>query len=224
MRRNGARHRTAISLMSTSLDAATGYPSDTTRAECDEPAPEASAICNVWTLRGPVGPDHKTLVRGNLDTFPDPSRAWHALCDSFLAMNVAVPVWEERVAPVLDVANRLLLVEFDRGIELGRCEAEITASRPAERAREIADRNVNVLICGAVSWPLESMLTASGVQVIPFICGFVEDVLRAHLGGDLLRGSFRMPGCRDDDRSQRTVLGPVRRHVYKNPVAKGSRS
>jgi hypothetical protein len=54
---------------------------------------------------------------------------------------------------------------------------------------------VDVLICGAVSRPLELALTLEGIEVIPQTCGKVEQVARAYLAGRLSGDAFLMPGC-----------------------------
>jgi predicted Fe-Mo cluster-binding NifX family protein len=52
-----------------------------------------------------------------------------------------------------------------------------------------------VLICGAISRPLEAMLLSAGVEVIPQTCGPVEEVLKAFMSGKLTEKAFLMPGC-----------------------------
>ena len=54
----------------------------------------------------------------------------------------------------------------------------------------------HVLICGAISRPMEFALTAAGIRVISDTCGAVEDVLNAFLGGRLSNKTFTLPGTR----------------------------
>jgi len=110
-------------------------------------------------------------------------------------MNVAVSTWFGRVSPVFDVARVLLVVEFRGHSEVGREEAHIDETSLAARARRLDELGVDVLVCGAISAPLEQMLLASGVRVIPRICGPVEDVLRAFASERIADVAFRMPGC-----------------------------
>ena len=110
-------------------------------------------------------------------------------------MKVAVPRWTGRVSPVFDVAKRLLVVEIERGIEVSRNEARIEERELLSRAKHVAQLGVNVLICGAISLPLEAMLASAGVRVIPHTCGPVEHVLRAFVSGSLTDQAFLMPGC-----------------------------
>ena len=110
-------------------------------------------------------------------------------------MRVAMPVWSDRISPVFDVAQRLLVVELDGGSEQGREEMPLTETDPFRRTAALGRANVNVLICGGISRPLEQMLVASGVEVIAQTCGPVEAVLGAFQSGELSQPRFLMPGC-----------------------------
>ena len=110
-------------------------------------------------------------------------------------MKIAIPVWHDRVSPVFDVAGRLLLIDIEGEAELGRSEAAMEEQEPAARTRAMVELGVELLICGAVSIPLETMLARSGIRVLPQICGDVEEVLAAYRSGTLDRSRFAMPGC-----------------------------
>ena len=107
------------------------------------------------------------------------------------------------ISPVFDVARSLLLIDIEAGREVGRREEAIEETRIVARATHVARLAVGVLICGAISRPLEMMLVSAGVQVIPHTCGSVEDVLRAYLSGRLLDQAYLMPGCRGPRRGMR---------------------
>ncbi len=110
-------------------------------------------------------------------------------------MRIGIAVWRGRISPVFDVAGNLLLVDAQEGREACREEVAVEASGLVARAKRVAELSTNVLICGAISWPLEAMLVSAGVRVIPQTCGPVEDVLRAFLSGQLTEQAFLMPGC-----------------------------
>lgn len=110
-------------------------------------------------------------------------------------MRIAIPQWQGRVSPVFDVAANMLIVEVADAREVGRREVAVTATDPAKRAQQVAQLPANVLICGAISWPLELALRSAGVQVISQICGQVDEVMRSFLQGNLDNKAFRMPGC-----------------------------
>lgn len=110
-------------------------------------------------------------------------------------MKVGIPISEGRVSPVFDVARRLLLVTCEEGRELHRVEHVLGSDDPVERARRLADLETDVLICGAISRPLESLVISAGVDVVPQTCGPVEEVLSAFIGGKLSERDYVLPGC-----------------------------
>ncbi len=110
-------------------------------------------------------------------------------------MNIAIPTLEERVSPVFDVAQSVVLIEIDAGQELKRRTFELLSRDLAQRVAEVLRHGIKVLICGAISRPLETMLVAAGIRVIPQTCGAVEEVVQAFVAGRLNDRAFLMPGC-----------------------------
>lgn len=110
-------------------------------------------------------------------------------------MKVALPDWEGRISPVFDVAGNLLVADVEDGRVCDRRMFQLNADSPQARAQRLLDFDVDVLICGAISWPLERALFSAGVEVIPQTCGGVEEVLAAFVLGRLTQGAFLMPGC-----------------------------
>lgn len=110
-------------------------------------------------------------------------------------MKVAVSALAGRISPVFDVARSLTVVDVEDGTEVRREAAILEETEPASRARRVAQLGVKVLICGAISAPLEAMLVSAGVQVILYVCGPVEEVLQAFVSGRLTDQAFLMPGC-----------------------------
>jgi predicted Fe-Mo cluster-binding NifX family protein len=110
-------------------------------------------------------------------------------------MKVAVPDWQGRVSPVFDVAEHVVLVDLDDNQDESQHTESLGNTAPHERARRLSELGVEVLVCGAISWPLEALLTANGIRVIPLICGDVVAVVRAFRDGTLKDERFAMPGC-----------------------------
>ena len=110
-------------------------------------------------------------------------------------MRVAVSVWNHRVSPVFDTARRLLLVDYEDAEQVARAEEAIDEIPLPQRAARLSDLEVDVLICGAISRPLASMLSGAGIKMVPFVAGGVDDVLRAYIEGGLADPRMRMPGC-----------------------------
>ena len=110
-------------------------------------------------------------------------------------MRIAISYQQNRISPVFDVATHILLVDIKKNQELRRNKRTVTQSDSLIRARYVSQFGVEVLICGAISWRLENALSSIGVQVIPCICGPVEDVIKAFLNDKLSESTFIMPGC-----------------------------
>jgi predicted Fe-Mo cluster-binding NifX family protein len=110
-------------------------------------------------------------------------------------MKIAVPVWNDSVSNVFDFAGRLLLVEFDGSKEVSRSEVPVQVQSLPERAVWLNRLGVNILLCGAISRALANMVAASGIEVLPYVTGRVDEVLQAYLTGQLIQPRFTMPGC-----------------------------
>ena len=109
-------------------------------------------------------------------------------------MRIAIPVWEEKVSPLLDTASMLLIVEMDRLGEIARFQMALEEYEPGRKARRIRDIGVDVIICGAVSDFVSRALSAAGIRVIPEISGQAEEVMDAFLRGTAFDSKLLMPG------------------------------
>jgi predicted Fe-Mo cluster-binding NifX family protein len=110
-------------------------------------------------------------------------------------MKVVLAIDRDRISPVLDAARCFLLVIASSDGALSRNEVLIDDADPVTKAKRIAELGGKVLICGAISWPLEAMLTSAGMRVIPNTCGPLDEVIAAFFTGELTEQSFLMPGC-----------------------------
>ena len=110
-------------------------------------------------------------------------------------MKVAIPVWNGCVSSAFDFAHRLLVVDIENAKVVESSEVELSAESLPQRAVNLKNLGVDVLICGAISRALACMVTACGIEVLAFVTGRVDDVLRAYLTGQLVKPQFTMPGC-----------------------------
>ena len=137
-------------------------------------------------------------------------------------MRIAIPVWDDKISPVLDTASKLLVVEMDGQKEASRFEIYLDERELTRRCVRIRGMEVDILICGAVSRPFWSMLAASGIRIIQDIAGHPEDVLEAYLKGYLFHSGFLMPGCKGhrqrygkDDIHKKCPRGRTRKRTGK---------
>ena len=125
-------------------------------------------------------------------------------------MKIAVTIWNDRIAPVFDVARDIRLVEVIDGRMLDPQEDILTGELPVQKALRLVELGVDTLICGAISRPVGAMIASYGIQVIPFVAGNPEAVIMAWLKGGLTEEVFMMPGCRRRGRH------PIRSNTIEN--------
>ncbi|MCK9274847.1 MAG: hypothetical protein M0P57_07140 [Syntrophales bacterium] len=110
-------------------------------------------------------------------------------------MKAAFAQWENRIAPVFDVAHRFYIIEIDSGQVIWEAYEELLYDLPVRKVSRLVELGIEVLVCGAISRPLHEMVRACGIQVIPFVAGDLVQVMRAWLSDRLDGDVFAMPGC-----------------------------
>ena len=111
-------------------------------------------------------------------------------------MKIALSVWKDRISPVFDSANQILIVDVSNGSVENTHHESLHSDLPFYRAARLSSIGIKVLICGAISQALEDMVKSYGILVIPLISGNVDEVLQAYLTNALSSPNFRLPGWR----------------------------
>jgi predicted Fe-Mo cluster-binding NifX family protein len=109
-------------------------------------------------------------------------------------MRVAFAAWNDRIAPLFDVARRLHVVDTKGSRIVRQSEEPLLEPTPAARAACLARLGIDVLVCGAISRPQEALIQAYGVRVVAFVSGGMQEVVEAWRARTLGRESFAMPG------------------------------
>jgi predicted Fe-Mo cluster-binding NifX family protein len=109
-------------------------------------------------------------------------------------MKVALPVWQGQISSVFDFAHKLLLIELENGQEKSRQEMVLVEQSGPVRVAMLKRLGIRVLICGAISRPLAEMISVSGIQVLPFVTGSTEQIIRAYITGQLSQPEYTLPG------------------------------
>ena len=110
-------------------------------------------------------------------------------------MKIAISIWNDSVSNVFDFSARILLVEIENDKEISRSQILLESQSLSQRVGQLKNIEADVLICGAISRTLAEMITASGIQVLAYITGGINDVLEAYQAGQLAQSQFAMPGC-----------------------------
>ena len=90
-----------------------------------------------------------------------------------------IPIWSDRVSIAFDFAVRLLLVETENDKEMSRSHIRLESQPLSQRMSQLKHFEVDVLVCGAISRMLAEMVKASGIEVLPYVTGSIDDILRA---------------------------------------------
>jgi predicted Fe-Mo cluster-binding NifX family protein len=110
-------------------------------------------------------------------------------------MKTAFVSWDNRIAPVFDTAQQIYIVETEAGRIVSATQGYLPAEPSVRKCLSLVEMGVAALVCGAISKPMQGLVAAYGIRVIPFIAGKLNDVVEAWLGGNLKQDFFTMPGC-----------------------------
>ena len=98
---------------------------------------------------------------------------------------IAIPVFEERISPLLDVSERFVIFEVKDSEVIQKIEVSIKAETERFRIQKLKELGVAVVISGAVSRYLSHIIIEAGITHIPWINGRVNDVINSYLNNTL---------------------------------------
>jgi len=109
-------------------------------------------------------------------------------------MRIAIPVWENKISPVLDAAEKISIYR----VENSRSEKidEIFIGSQRMNLAALIKENADVIICGALSSDLRTELVISGIKIHSWIMGEITEILQNYITGNITSMEFSMPGCR----------------------------
>ena len=68
-------------------------------------------------------------------------------------MKTAFAVWSNRIAPVFDVARRVIVVDPAVAGRDAQRQVPLTGDPPLQKAQQLSDLGVECLVCGAITRP-----------------------------------------------------------------------
>ena len=110
-------------------------------------------------------------------------------------MKAGLSCWNQRIAPVLDVARELLVVEIEAGRIITYTREELPQESGWHKAKRLHELGIDILICGAISKSMQNFVEGQGINIHPFIAGNLEEIIDAWICGKLSEQRFNMPGC-----------------------------
>ena len=115
-------------------------------------------------------------------------------------MKIAMTIWGNRISPVFDSAQTIVLAEIAQGMGV-KDERDFLPRLVASRlARMVTETGIDTLICGAISEHPARIIQESGIKLLSFVGGNADDFLAAYAAGKPL-DSFMMPGCESQRQS-----------------------
>ena len=111
------------------------------------------------------------------------------------ALRVAIPIFNGRVSPLLDVAGSFLYADIESGKVGARHLIKVPENSSLLRINLLKEKGVSLLICSAVSRECACAVARMGITILPGIIGNVDEVLDAFARDVLNCERFARPGC-----------------------------
>jgi predicted Fe-Mo cluster-binding NifX family protein len=117
-------------------------------------------------------------------------------------MILALPVFDQRISPVLDYSGSLTILTIINS----RVTETRTISTNSDHAGKIVsillEHDIDVVICGGVSQELVEQITSSGIILYNNVCGTIDEILTDYLSGRHDFSDHLLPGCRRHGKHQ----------------------
>ena len=113
-------------------------------------------------------------------------------------IRIAIPIFHNRVSPVLDTCTRLLIVGFEGKVSVERKEISFDLYSQSERFEIVKNLKPDAIICCGISEVFDKMLQSADIRLISGIVGDVEQVTEAFLSNRIDDPQFRMPGYKEE--------------------------
>ncbi len=106
-------------------------------------------------------------------------------------MRVAIPRFGETVAPCFEYSATIAIFTLTGSAVTEEKDFCLQSRDALDRLRLLRDQHVNLLICAGVQEFLQDALEESGIRVISWVSGTVDDLLKSFVAGQLESGSGR---------------------------------
>ncbi len=100
-------------------------------------------------------------------------------------LNIAVPIFEQRIAPRLDTADKILFATVEDRKIVNEEEVRIVGVHPLNMASWFKSEEINVVICCAIDSICKNSFSQCGIHIISWIAGDARGAIEAYLNGAL---------------------------------------
>jgi predicted Fe-Mo cluster-binding NifX family protein len=94
----------------------------------------------------------------------------------------------ESVAPCLEYSATIAIFTVEDGEIVDQLDFPISSREPLDRIRLLRDQRVDTIICGGVQDVYEDLVRASGIRLISWVTGDIEELIARFLDGKLVPG------------------------------------
>jgi predicted Fe-Mo cluster-binding NifX family protein len=98
---------------------------------------------------------------------------------------IALPVFQERLSPLLDEARRFVVLTLNENAISERTVIDIDEQSAFIRIERLKEMGVTVLLCGAVSDVLARFILDREIKLYSWLNGTVEEVVAQYISGTL---------------------------------------
>jgi len=113
-------------------------------------------------------------------------------------MKVAMTVWGNRISPVFDSAQTILLADIENGEVIAQRREFLPRLVASGLARMLVEKNIDTLICGAISERPAQIFQQADIRLLSFVSGSADRFLETYAANEPI-DSFVMPGCSRDN-------------------------
>ncbi len=125
-------------------------------------------------------------------------------------MKIAIPRFSDDIAPCFEHTAMISLFTIKGNTVVHQVDFPLRSRDPLDRVRLLRDQEVELVICGGVQNVYENLLRASGIDVVSWVTGTVDGLLKDYLEGRLALQS-------DQRQSDKTTPGKSQKKTGFSP-------
>ncbi len=113
-------------------------------------------------------------------------------------MKLSITIWGNRISPVFDSANTLMIAQIDGSNVVHRQFEKFNPKQIHQIASTLNNFQIDVLICGAITEIQSQIIEKAGIALFSFITGNADKTLVSLLKKPNQISKFLMPGSIPD--------------------------
>jgi predicted Fe-Mo cluster-binding NifX family protein len=124
-------------------------------------------------------------------------------------VKIAITVWGNRVSPVFNSANTLMIARVEDFKIIDREFTEFNPESTSQIPSDLSNLQVDVLFCGAITDVQAKEIEKAGTKLISFIAGDADEMIVSLLANPHRVSDFLMPGQISDTTKSKNLLNCI---------------